>query len=708
MMNKEIYQEKKKKILFQIKSLEKENKKSFLKEKIEENKILQKFKNSDNYKKEKFESQNRLKDFKLRLSKKESLLKIELKNLKSEYRYKINKNWKEENKNKHESKIADLNSKIQKINLLYDEKINSILNKNENFKKKQKQIFNQNIEKINNLENEFIENYKNETKYYSSLKLNLENYKNVTKIKAKNRLIKKQLRNKEDLINKKISSIRDKLSIKVAKLNEKIEDIKQSNKPLTKNYFTKDLTNKMNRGISKLDQQRHMYSIKMGLIYLMPLTLVAAFWILFNNVILSTSQGGLLYYLGVQDSEGLQNFKSIGASVQQATLGIMGLALAFTISATLGDRYHLGKIESGVLGVTCFMLFVPLFTVSINDAGMTVINFEELGSGSMFLAIITGLLSIELYKFCLDREWLKIKMPKQIPTAVAKSFNVVIPFFLVSFFFASFSFSLIYFSGYNLKEIITIAVSKPLDSGIESLSGVIIIRLICDGLWVMGIHGQNMIGPIVSPTYVQHLTENAQLVAQGLEPKWIVTSTFMDSYTLQSCNIIPVIAVLLFSKRKDFVTIATISLIPAIFNISEPMLFGLPIILNPILSIPLILSSLLQGIFGYLAISGGFGIPLYIITPWTTPGIIGPWLASGGDFNNLLLALMLFGLGVVIYCPFILISNIQASNYNPEVIIARFTKITRKVNLRDKEAEEYLNELSEKNNFNVVKNKDVK
>lgn len=511
--------------------------------------------------------------------------------------------------------------------------------------------------------------------------------------------IRKLKGQKRDLVDNqelKLEKLKAKNKLIIEKIDQKRERKYSFTKPFTKKWFSGQVLNEINSGIAKLDNQRHFYALKMGLIYLMPLTLVAAFWILLNSVILSTSNGGLLYAFGVKETTGLTNFKSIGGLVNSMTLGMMGIVLAGGIASVLGDKYNQGKIVSAIVGITCFISLVPMYAGKIGDLESTFVNFADLGSGSMFLAIFTGLVSIELYNVFIKTKWMKIKMPNGIPPAVAKSFNILIPYLFTTFIFAASSFSLLYFSGHNLNELLAIAIQKPLSSGIESVGGIILIRLICDGLWVLGIHGTNMIGPVVSPIYVQHLTENMNAVNAGLRPEWIVTSTFFDSYTLCNMAMIPLITIFVFSKRKDYLAIFAVAIVPSLFNISEPAIFGLPILLNPILAIPLVLGTLTMALVGYFATLWGMATPLFVMTPWTTPPIIGPFIASGGDINTLFLALILFGIGFGVYTPFVLVSNKQAMQYSPELIIARFTKKSRKM-LINKEASEHILALEKKN-----------
>lgn len=644
-------------------------------------------------------------DFKKNQISKISTLKNEIFANKNEYKNQINEIWKIKNKEKILNRKNNWDNKLEKSNKIFQFKLNKIDSKFNN-KISHNNIVITNLRKnIEKMESSFIKEYTNESDYYESEIIAIKNFNLINKIRKNVRFIKKENRNLSDLFESKSVILKSKQLNKANIIKEKYKNALDSNKPGTAIWWNKQGLGAINKGVAKLDQQRHLHAIKTALIYMMPYTLVAAFWILLNNVILSTSQGGLLYSFGIKETTSLSNFKSIGGYVNNATLGIMGLALSIAISAILGDRYNFGKIESGLVGLSAFIMFTPILngTLEINNKlkiAASFVNFGELGATSMFLSIITGLGGIELYRLFLKPSWLKIKMPKQVPKTVAKSFNVIIPFLLVSFVFASMSFSLLFFAEKNLKEVIEVIVQKPLSNGIESLGGAMLIRIIADGLWILGIHGQNMIGPIVGPIYLEHITQNSELVSQGLDPIWIVTSTFMDSYTLPMNNIVILVSIFIFSRRKDHLSIMLVAFVPALFNISEPVAFGLPVVLNPILALPLVLGSQIITIIAYLATSWGFVTPLYIMTPWTTPSIIGPYIASGGDIRCLFLALFIFAIGIGVFAPFILIANMQAKQFNPDFIVSRFS-IKSRLLFRRKETINYLRELESNKKISI-------
>lgn len=624
----------------------------------------------------------------------------QIKQLKFEFTTSENENWKLDHMKLVESNKANFDERYKKIEIKLNTKIQNITNRHESTILNKNSLIKQHRDEAIKLENEFVKNIsyiedQNILNYLSVIQ-----YTKDEKIKVKVRLIKRKVRLLNENFEEKLTRLESIKKFKLEKQNIKYQNKLHLDKPFSKLFWVNHVLKGVTNGASKFEGQRHINALKMGLIHILPLILIGAFWILLNNVILSTSEGGLLHLFGLtEDSVGLANFKIIGNNINMVTMGMMGLLMGMTMSAVLGERLGIGRIESGLLGIVLFFSFVPMFAVSINDSNSVVIKMSDLGTGGMFLAIVTSLVGVELYNAILKVKFLKIKMPAQVPPAIARSFNVLIPWLMTTFIFASASFSLLFFAHKNLIEVIQLIIEKPLSSGFESLYGLLSLRLIMDIFWALGLHGQNMVAPIFDPIGIAHVVDNADLVSQGLEPKWIVTKVWLDSYFLMQYNLLVVISLFLFSKRKDNLSIMAVAALPSLFNISEPIVFGLPLILNPIMAIPMILGNQIMAIFAYTTMDLGFGTPAYIQVPWTTPAILGPYLSGGGDIKNAIVALGMASIGILVYWPFIVISNKQATTYNPELIVKRFSYGGSKVAKIDK-AKEYINQL--KNKISII------
>ena len=179
-------------------------------------------------------------------------------------------------------------------------------------------------------------------------------------------------------------------------------------------------------------------------------------------------------------------------------------------------------------------------------------------------------------------------------------------------------------------------------------------------LWGFGIHSAYIFNPILEPIYLASLASNVAAINAGQAATEVITKPFLDSVAFMggAGNMLAlVIAIFLVSKRSDYKVIAKLGFIPAIFNISEPLMFGLPVVMNPILIIPMIGATLAGLGIGVLAIQIGLMANTYVLIPWTTPPVINSFLATGGDFMSAVVGLVILVVSIFIYIPFVKVMN---------------------------------------------------
>jgi PTS system cellobiose-specific IIC component len=215
----------------------------------------------------------------------------------------------------------------------------------------------------------------------------------------------------------------------------------------------------------------------------------------------------------------------------------------------------------------------------------------------------------------------------------------------------------------SLYDIIYTFLQTPLERVMQGLPGLLILMLVAQLFWCVGIHGNQIIKVVRDPLLNAAILANTDMVAQGItDPSKlnIINMSFWDTYMSlggSGCTIGLVIAILLFSRREDYKAIAKLEIAPAIFEINEPMTFGLPIVLNPFLMLPFVITPLVTGTFAYFMTKIGFaGICVYAM-PWTTPPILSAWLSTGGNVGAIITQLICIAISVAIYSPFVMIAN---------------------------------------------------
>ena len=282
---------------------------------------------------------------------------------------------------------------------------------------------------------------------------------------------------------------------------------------------------------------------------------------------------------------------------------------------------------------------------------------------SLFLGMFIAILSVEIYCWLEGRKGLKIKMPDTVPPNVSASFSALIPSIITTTVIATFGFIFHQATGMYLYDAVYQVVQQPLERVVQSLPGILLLMFVAQLFWVIGIHGNQMIKPIREPLLLGAITVNMSAFEQGKEVPNIITMPFWDVYMSiggSGLTIGLLIAVMIATKRKEMKEIAKLSIGPGLFNINEPVIFGMPIMLNPILAIPFIITPLVTGSIGYFATAAGFAGKAVVMVPWTTPPLINAWLSTAGSMGAVVTQLICIVTAVLIYLPFVKIASRRA------------------------------------------------
>lgn len=414
----------------------------------------------------------------------------------------------------------------------------------------------------------------------------------------------------------------------------------------------------------KLGKQPHVNAIKNGFIKLMPLTLAGAMFVLINNVFLSFGAGSFFYSLGIRldpaTIETLNGLKGIGGNVYNGTLGIMSLMAPFFIGAALAEERKVDALAAGVLAVAAFMTVTPY-----NAGGAYAVGANWLGGANIISGIVVGLVAAEMFAFVIRRHWV-ITLPESVPESVSRSFSALIPGFIILSIFGVIAWALALY-GNNFHQIIMDAISTPLASmgAVVGWAYVIFTSL----LWFFGVHGSLALAAldsgIMTPwalenvaTYTQYGSVEAALAAGKTFHIW--AKPMLDSYIFlggTGATLGLIIAILIGSRRADHRQVAKLALPSGIFQINEPVLFGLPIIMNPVMFIPFMLVQPVLAAITLAAYYVGIIPPITNIAPWTMPTGLGAFFNTNGSIAALLLALFNLSIATLIYLPFVVIAN---------------------------------------------------
>ena len=410
---------------------------------------------------------------------------------------------------------------------------------------------------------------------------------------------------------------------------------------------------------AKLNSQRHICAVRDSFILTFPLTMAGSLMVLLNFVFLSPD-GFVAKLLKLESIiPNFAEYQNIFSPVLRGSADILAIFIVFLVARNLAKTLKADDLLTGLTAVSVYFIIYPDY-VGVDNVNHLTTKF--LGSQGLFVAIIVGLVVGELMAILSKSEKLEIKMPEQVPPAVARSFKVLIPIILITLSFSIINFLIKKVAPGGLHEWVYTVIQSPLTKLGQNVGSVIVLAFICQILWAMGIHGPNTIAAVRDTMFAEAVNSNVLYAAQhGTAwgaPFPVTFNGLFDAfgaYGGSGATLGLVIALILFSKAKDQKSIAKLSLAPGIFNINEMVIFGLPIILNPIYIIPFVLAPIVNIIIGYSA-TFIFKIipPVAYGVPWTTPGPLIPFLGTGGNVLALLIGVLCLAVSVLIYAPFVI------------------------------------------------------
>ncbi len=339
----------------------------------------------------------------------------------------------------------------------------------------------------------------------------------------------------------------------------------------------------------------------------------------------------------------------------ELTMGLLGLFVAFTLAYSYARRLGVNaQIQSGFTSIVCFILICSPLVSATSSNGITIraINVSALGANGIFCAILIGLLSVRISKFAIDHNWI-IRMPDVVPEGILNSFNSIIPSGLNILLWYGLSLIIFRFTNgaMTLGTLITTIIATPLTYFVSPL-GMVVIMLLFSLSWFFGIHGGSIVFTAIMPIYIAAYATNAELAAAGKPLVFNAVFLYGGATLLGgSGNTFPLCVMGLRSKSEQIRAVAKASFVPGLFNINEPVIFGFPIMYNPVLLIPFALNSLIVMALMFMAWQFQWiGLPKVLIMTTLPIGI--QQFMSTLDWKNIVFCFLMFPLVYAIYYPF--------------------------------------------------------
>jgi cellobiose PTS system EIIC component len=381
--------------------------------------------------------------------------------------------------------------------------------------------------------------------------------------------------------------------------------------------------------MTALGENVYLSAVRAGMVSVVPLTIVGGLFMIASHPPVAAWAARIAPYRTVLEIP------------VTATFGLLAVAACFSIAHDLGRRLKQEAMQSALMATVAFLL------IQIDVSGLTLV-MENLGSKGLFSAILVALVAVRVQKFFTDRE-LVIRMPASVPPIVSESFVSLNPLcvLLVGFWILRFVL------GVDITQIVQTAFT-PLVFALNTLPGILVYACLVTALWSIGINGDNAVDAIVAPIFLQYLSANVAAMTSGQPLPYVTAYGFFTTFVNVGGTGATIALALVLWRSRDagFRKVSRLSLPTQIFQINEPIFFGLPIVLNPVFMIPYVLNALILTTGSYLLMQWSLIHKPFVNVPWTTPPIVGHYLVSGGDWRAAVWGAVSIVIAMVVYFPF--------------------------------------------------------
>jgi cellobiose PTS system EIIC component len=391
-------------------------------------------------------------------------------------------------------------------------------------------------------------------------------------------------------------------------------------------------------------KQRHLAAVRDGVMGALPLVLVGSLFLLVAQPPARALQELIAPWTPVL----LVPYRMLG--------GLIAVYVAFSSAYSLARSYQLDPLSNGLLAMAAYLVAAfptpPLAGAVLEPTAVPVppsLPLTRLGAGGIFAALLVAIVSVEVTRFFVRRNW-TIRLPSTAPEVIVRSFIALVPALAV----ITLTFAVVHLAGFDLVHALEVA-ARPFLVVTGSLPAALAVVTVDSALWLLGVHATAALATL-KPLWESMLIQNMEAATRGeaVLPH-IASQQFYLWFVWQggSGMTLPLALHLLRARSSQLRGVGRVALVPALCNINEPVIFGVPVVLNPRLVVPFFAAPLLGAVVAYLAFHFDLVARPYLETLWTLPAPIGAFLATGGDVRAIALQFLNLGLGLLIYWPYV-------------------------------------------------------
>lgn len=400
----------------------------------------------------------------------------------------------------------------------------------------------------------------------------------------------------------------------------------------------------------KISRNIYLQAIKDGFLGCMPIVLTSSIFLL-----IATLPG----VVGITLPQPLIDWCN---KLYNFTMGVMGIMVAGTtaknFTASMNRRMPAGKVlndGSTMVAAQCSMLLLAVtqFTTKFNGSELSVFDCTSMGTRGLFSAYIAAFITVWVYQFCVSRD-LTIKLPKEVPGAIAQNFRDIIPFGGAVIICGIIDVVVRNLMGVPFSELL-IKLLSPLFTAAETYPGLILIQAATAFFWFIGVHGPSIVQPGIDPIRLANQAENLQVLLAGGHPAHSLTfnMSLVGEFGGTGATFIVPLLLILFMKSKQLKAVGKASIVPVAFAVNEPLLFGAPMILNPYMLIPFVAAGCVNVSVAKFFIDNVGMNGFSFVVPWATPAPIGIFITTNFQLIALVFVAIIILLDAIIYLPFL-------------------------------------------------------
>ncbi|CAG9701747.1 PTS sugar transporter subunit IIC [Clostridium neonatale] len=429
----------------------------------------------------------------------------------------------------------------------------------------------------------------------------------------------------------------------------------------------------------KIGEQRHLVALRDAFIGTMPVVMTGSIAVLLNAFLVDVpDQFGLTWI-----TEKFQWFVDINNLIFEGSLAIVSLLFVFSLGSNIAKSYNTERLSGGLIALAAFAISIgksmtQSFTLDsklstdvtnainkvagLNTDGnnlLVTINGllpgNQISSRGYFTAIIIGFFASIIFCKLMNKNW-TIKLPDTVPPAIATPFLAIIPGFIALYSVGILTYIFNKVTGELLIDWVYKVLQTPLLGLSQSYLAVLLVAVLTQLFWFFGIHGGNVMAPIMEGVFGVALIANMEAFQAHQPLPYLWTSVSFGSFVWYA-TLGLLIAIFWQSKNSHYREVAKLGILPVMFNIGEPVMYGLPTVLNPLLFIPFLLAPAVMTTVSYFATSLGLVAPVTQNVTWVMPPVLYGFFATGFDWKAIILSLVDIFLATIIYLPFVKLAD---------------------------------------------------